>query len=103
MISTRKVICRADTRDSRAKEVQSGNRKQTTAIIAVSASEQTLPPYIIILAAEKHQSQWYRDIPRNYRMSLAKDGWTNDKQAWVDFKTALVFIQLHEQLEDIIC
>ena len=53
VISTAKVICRADTRDSRAKAVQPGNREWATAIIAVNTSGWALPPYII-LAAENH-------------------------------------------------
>ena len=78
VILTAKVICGADTRDSRAKAVQPGNREWATAIIAVNASRWALPPYIV-LAAENHQSQWYNNIPSNYQLSVSKNGWTTDK------------------------
>jgi hypothetical protein len=48
-----------------------------TAIIAVSAAGWALSPQII-LAAENHQSQWYTNIPKDYRICLSENGWTND-------------------------
>ncbi|KKA16199.1 hypothetical protein T310_10219, partial [Rasamsonia emersonii CBS 393.64] len=33
----------------------------------------------IILAAENHQSCWYLVVPNDYRISVSKNGWTNDE------------------------
>ena len=75
--STAKVICGSETRDSYAKSIQPGNREWITAIVAVSASGSVLPPQII-MAGKKHQSQWYSSIPKDYRISMSENGWTND-------------------------
>ena len=75
--STAKVICGSETRDSHVKSIQPGNREWITAIIAISASGSILPPQII-LAGKKHQSQWYSAIPKEYRISMSDNGWTND-------------------------
>ena len=75
--STAKVICGSETRDSHAKSIQPGNHEWITAIIAISASGSILPPQII-LAGKKHQSQWYSAIPKEYRISMSDNGWTND-------------------------
>ena len=77
MASTAKVICGFEARDSHAKSIQPGNREWITAIIAISASGSILPPQII-LAGKKHQSQWYSAIPKEYRISMSDNGWTND-------------------------
>jgi len=77
VISTAKVVCGSETRDSRAKMTQPGNREWVTAIVAVNAMGWALPPNII-LAGENHQSQWYNHIPEDYRVSVSKNGWTND-------------------------
>lgn len=42
VVSTVKVICSLDTRDSHAKSIQLGNRELITIIIAVSASGSAL-------------------------------------------------------------
>ena len=75
--STPKVVCGSETRDSHAKSVQPGNREWVTIIVAINASGFALPPQII-LAGKKHQSQWYSAIPRDYRISMSDNGWTND-------------------------
>lgn len=75
--STAKVVCGSETRDSRAKSIQPGNREWVTIIVAINASGSALPPQII-LAGKKHQSQWYSAIPREYRISMSDNGWTND-------------------------
>lgn len=36
-----------------------------------------LPPHII-LAADNHQSQWYHAIPKDFTISVSRNGWTND-------------------------
>ena len=75
--STAKVICGSETRKFDARAIQPGNREWVTAIIAVNASGWALPPQII-LAAENHQSQWYHAVPKDYTISVSKNGWTND-------------------------
>lgn len=78
MISTAKVICGSETRESNAKAIQPRNREWVTAIEAVNAARWTLPPQII-LAAKNHQSQWYKDIPKDYRISVSANSWTNNE------------------------
>ena len=75
--STAKVICGSETRDSHAKSIQPGNHEWITIIIAINASGHALPLQMI-MAGKKHQSQWYSAIPKNYRISLSDNGWTND-------------------------
>jgi hypothetical protein len=78
VISTAKVVCGSETRESRAKSLQPGNREWVTAIEAVNATGWALPPQII-LAAKKHQSTWYKMIPKDYKLSVSDTGWTNDE------------------------
>ncbi|KKA16411.1 hypothetical protein T310_10018 [Rasamsonia emersonii CBS 393.64] len=78
VISTAKVICGSETQESHAKAIRPGNREWVTAIVAVNAAGWALPPHII-LAAENYQSQWYQAIPKDYRISVSKNGWTNDE------------------------
>ena len=75
--STAKVVCGSETRDSHAKFIQPGNREWITIIIAINASGSVLPPQIIF-AGKKHQSQWYSAVPKEYRISMSDNGWTND-------------------------
>jgi len=77
IISTAKVVCGSETRESHAKAIQPGNREWVTAIIAVNTAGWVLPPQII-LAAKNHQSQWYKAVPNDYRVSVSDNGWTND-------------------------
>ena len=77
VVSTAKVIYGSETRDSYIKSIQPGNHEWITAIVAISASGSILPPQII-LAGKKHQSQWYSAIPKEYRISMSDNGWTND-------------------------
>ncbi|KAL1982496.1 hypothetical protein VTN96DRAFT_1287 [Rasamsonia emersonii] len=78
VISTAKVICGSETRESHAKIIQPGNREWVTAIVAVNATGWALPLQII-LAAKNHQSQWYKVVPKDYRISVSENGWTNDE------------------------
>lgn len=73
VISTAKVICGSETRESKAKELQPGNREWATSIICVNSTGWALPPQII-LAGKKHQPQWYSSIPQGYRVSLSENG-----------------------------
>ena len=75
--STAKVICGSETRDNHAKSIEAGNREWIAIIIAINASGHALPPQII-MAGKKYQSQWYSAIPKEYRISLSDNGWTDD-------------------------
>lgn len=77
IISTAKVICGSETRNPDAKPLQPGNRKWITSIVTVNASGWVLPAQLIF-AGKKHQSQWYSALPKDYRLSLSENGWTND-------------------------
>ena len=74
---TIKVIYNLETKDSHAKSIQPGNCEWITIIIAINAAGSILPPQII-LAVKKHQSQWYSAIPKEYRISMSENGWTNN-------------------------
>ena len=60
-----------------AKSLQPGNREWVTAINTINGAGTVLPPQIIF-AGKKHQSQWYIDIPNDYRISTSENGWKND-------------------------
>ena len=75
--SAAKVICGSEIRDSHVKSIQPGNREWITIIIAINASGSVLPSHIVF-AGKKHQSQWYSAIPKEYRISMSENGWTND-------------------------
>jgi len=53
VISTAKIVCGSETRESHAKTIQPESHEWVTAIIAVNATEWALPPQII-LAAKNH-------------------------------------------------
>lgn len=78
VISTAKVICGSETRGSRAKAMQPGNREWVTAIEAVNTTGWALPPQII-LSGVKHQSSWYKMVPDDYMVSVSENGWTNNE------------------------
>ena len=83
VISTAKVVCGSETRESHAKTIQPGNREWVTAIVAVNATGWALPPQII-LAAKNHQSQWYKVVPKDYQISTSENSWTNDELSVID-------------------
>ena len=76
--STSKVVCGLETKQSHAKALQPGNREWVTSIVAVNASGWALPAQIIF-AATKHQSLWYHELPKDYTISVSKNGWTTDE------------------------
>lgn len=77
VVSSVKVICGSETKDSHVKSIQPGNCEWITTIIAINAAGSVLPPQFIF-AGKKHQSQWYSAIPKEYRISMSENGWTND-------------------------
>lgn len=78
VISTSKVITTSD-RKGRPKTKQPGNRKWVTAIEAVSAKGQAVPPFIIF-DGKLHQATWYQTgIPISWKIVVSDNGWTNDR------------------------
>lgn len=98
--SPAKVVCGLESKQSRAKALQLGNREWVTAIVVVNATGWSLPPKIIFAAAN-HQHLWYHDLPENYVLSVSKNGWTTDELGLSGLKEFLNQIQLHGLLEGI--
>jgi hypothetical protein len=78
VISTSKVVTSSETR-GRARTTQPGNREWVTAICAISATGQTIPPFIIF-KAKLHQKVWYQTgIPTTWKLAVSENGWTTDE------------------------
>ena len=86
--STAKINCGSETRNSHAKSIQPGNHKWIIIIIAINAAGSVLSPQIIF-AGKKRQSQWYSAIPKEYRISMSDNSWTNDALGLNGFKRCL--------------
>jgi hypothetical protein len=67
-------------RQGRPKSVQPGNRKWITAIPAINADGQSIPPFIIG-AGQYHLANWYRDsnLPADWVIATSQNGWTNNE------------------------
>ena len=74
--STAKVVCGHEVRRSHARSVQPGNKEWVTSIVTTNAAGTVLPPQIIF-AGKIHQAPWYEAIPKDYRISMSENGWTN--------------------------
>ena len=72
IIATSKVITSSDT-IGRATVIQPGNREWVTAIEGINSSGYTIPPYMI-LAGKVHQSNWYKDLPADWMISISTNG-----------------------------
>ncbi|KAF1927808.1 CENP-B protein, partial [Didymella exigua CBS 183.55] len=72
------VVITALEQQGQPKVVQLGNQEWTTAISVCAARSCTLP--FIIYKGRVHISAWYKeaDIPRNWKLSISKSGWTNN-------------------------
>jgi len=72
------VITTSDGR-GRAKLAQPGNREWATVIQGVSALGWAIPPFII-LAAQYHLANWYREcnLPADWRIATTDNGWTTN-------------------------
>ena len=78
VISTSKVITSSD-RKGRLRTKQPGNRKWVTAIEAVNARGQAIPPFIIFDGKLHLSTQYNTSIPTTWRIAISENGWTNDK------------------------
>jgi hypothetical protein len=59
--------------------VQPGNREWVTVIQSICAAGYAIPPFIIYKGGV-HISAWYKEasIPRNWKVSVSENGWTNN-------------------------
>ncbi|EAQ88886.1 hypothetical protein CHGG_05505 [Chaetomium globosum CBS 148.51] len=87
------VVTTSDGR-SKAKLAQPGNREWATVIQGVNALGWAIPPFII-LAAQYHLANWYREcnLPLDWRMATTDNGWTTNAVGldWIkhfDYHTA---------------
>jgi hypothetical protein len=65
---------------TKAKLVQPGNREWATVIQGVNAAGWAIPPFII-LAAQYHLENWYREcnLPYDWRLATTENGWTTNE------------------------
>jgi hypothetical protein len=87
------VVTTSDGR-GKAKLAQPSNREWATVIQGVNALGWVIPPFII-LAAQYHQSNWYREcnLPLTWRIATTDNGWTTNAVGldWIkhfDYHTA---------------
>jgi hypothetical protein len=78
VIGSMKVVTGSERR-SRPELVQPGDREWVTVIQSICAAGYTTPPFIIY-KGRVHISAWYEeiDIPRNWKLSVSENGWTNN-------------------------
>ena len=78
VIGSIKVVT-GSKRRARPKLIQLGDREQVTVIQSICATGYATPLFIIY-KGRVHISTQYKetDIPRNWRLSVSKNGWTNN-------------------------
>lgn len=78
IIGSMKVVTGAGRR-ARPELVQPGDREWVTVIQSICAAGYATPPFIIY-KGRVHISAWYEeaDIPRNWKLSVSENGWTNN-------------------------
>jgi hypothetical protein len=78
VIGTMKVVTGSERR-ARPDLIQPGNREWVTLIQSICAAGYATPPFIIY-KGRVHISAWYEeaDIPRNWKLSVSENGWTNN-------------------------
>jgi hypothetical protein len=88
------VVTTSDGR-GRTKLAQPGNREWATVIQGVNSQGWAIPPFII-LAAQYHLANWYREcnLPVDWRIATTDNGWTTNEVGldWIkhfDHHTAL--------------
>ena len=85
VIGSMKVVTGAERR-GRPEIVQPGDREWVTVIQGICAAGYAIPPFIIYKGVV-HISAWYEEIsiPRNWRISVSENGWTNNELglAWL--------------------
>jgi DDE superfamily endonuclease/Tc5 transposase DNA-binding domain len=78
VISTTKVITSIHKVRTKPMAIQPGNREWVTAIEAISATGQVLPP-MVIFKGKMRQLAWYKEIPRDWTIEVSDNGWTTDQ------------------------
>ena len=65
---------------TKAKLTQPGNREWSTVIQGISATGWAIPPFII-LAAQYHLENWYRqcDLPADWRIATTDNSWITNE------------------------
>lgn len=93
MIFPGMVVTTSDGR-GKANLAQPGNREWATVIQGVNALGWAIPPFII-LAAQYHLANWYREcnLPLDWRIATTDNGWTTNAVGldWIkhlDYHTA---------------
>jgi len=78
IIGSMKVIIGLE-RHTRPNLIQPGDREWVTVIQSICAAGYTTPPFIIY-KGRVHISAWYEeaDIPYDWKLSVSKNGWTNN-------------------------
>jgi len=78
VIGSMKVVTGSEKR-ARPDLIQPGDREWVTVIQSICAAGYAIPPFIIY-KGRIHISAWYEeaDIPRNWKLSVSKNGWTNN-------------------------
>ena len=78
VIGSMKVVTGSEKR-RRPDLIQPGNREWVTVIQSICAAGYAIPPFIIY-KGRVHISAWYEetDIPRNWKLSVSENGWTNN-------------------------
>jgi hypothetical protein len=79
VIGSMKVVTGSERR-SRPTLTQPGDREWVTVIQGICAAGYAIPPFIIY-KGRVHISAWYEEtsIPRNWKLSVSENGWTNNK------------------------
>jgi len=74
------MVVTSSERQGMPKKVQPGNREWITAIQAINAEGQSIPPFIIG-SGQYHLANWYRecDLPGDWVIALSENGWTNNQ------------------------
>jgi hypothetical protein len=74
------MVVTGSERQGRPKSIQPGNREWITAIPAINAEGQSIPPFIIG-AGQYHLANWYRDsnLPGDWVIATSQNGWTNNE------------------------
>jgi hypothetical protein len=74
------MVVTGSERQGRPKSVQPGNREWITAIPAINAEGQSIPPFIIG-SGQYHLANWYREsnLPCDWVIATSQNGWTNNE------------------------
>jgi hypothetical protein len=73
LISTQKVVTRAEMYGNGRRLLQPGNREWVTAIEAIGADGYSLPPYVIF-KAKVAIAGWFDNLPKDWRIEVSANG-----------------------------